>query len=194
MKNLHLRLLGLFLLFLIPKTSLSQDLKLINEQMFKQLDTVKNIHSKKIINRHYPNGSVKEIGVSIIKMVGRKKIFGLVGYHLHYYENGNIKDSSFFDINTNFSGIGKGYYEDGTLKFLAIGRDVSIEDGLRYSKFRTGLCDSYNLYYYPNGILGSEFGVNLKKDSNHLGDIVICAISYNKDGTIKSFEQKSKKE
>ena len=194
MKNIHLRLFGLFLLILIPKTLLSQDVQLINEQMFKQLDTVMNIHSKKIITKHYQNGRVKEIGVLIKKLVGRKKIIGFVGFHLHYYKNGNIKDSTFFDINTNLSGIGKGYYEDGKLRTLAIGRDVSIEDGLRYSKFRTGLCDSYNLYYYPNGILGSEFGVNLRKNSNHLGDIVICAISYNKDGTIKSFEQKSQKE
>jgi len=47
------------------------------------------------------------------------------------------------------------------------------------------------LYYYRNGNLGSEFGVNLR--GKHFGDMVICAIGYNEDGTIKSFEQKSQK-
>ncbi len=186
MKSILLRLFGLFLLIPISVTLYSQDIQGINEQLYKQLDTIQNVQSKKIINKHYKNGRAKEVGVFVKNLVENRKIHGYVGFHLKYYKNGNIKDSLYFDIHTNLRGLGKGYYEDGKLRYIAISRDISIEDGLRYSKFRTGLCDSYEMYYYKNGNLGSEFGVNLRKNSNWLGDIVICSISYNKDGTIKS--------
>lgn len=186
MKNILLRLFGLYLLITISETLYSQDVQGINEQLYKQLDTIQNVQSKKIINKHYQNGRAKEVGVFVTKLVENRKIHGYVGFHLNYYKNGNIKDSLYFDIHTNLSGIGKGYFEDGKLRYIAIGRDISIEDGLRYSKFRTGLCDSYTMFYYKNGNLGSEFGVNLRKNSNWLGDPVICSISYNEDGTIKS--------
>jgi hypothetical protein len=186
MKSILLRLFGLYLLITISETLYSQDVQGINEQLYKQLDTIQNVQSKKIINKHYQNGRAKEVGVYVKKLVENRKIHGYVGFHLKYYKNGNIKDSLYFDIQTNLRGIGKGYYEDGKLRYIAISRDISIEDGLRYSKFRTGLCDSYTMFYYKNGNLGSEFGVNLRKNSNWLGDPVICSISYNKDGTIKS--------
>lgn len=186
MKSIPSILLGLFLLIIISETLYSQDVQGINEQLYKQLDTIQNVQSKKIISKQYQNGRAKEVGVFVTKLVENRKIHGYVGFHLNYYKNGNIKDSVYFDIHSNLSGIGKGYFEDGKLRYIAIGRDISIEDGLRYSKFRTGLCDSYNMYYYKNGNLGSEFGVNLRKNSNRLGDIVICSISYNIDGTIKS--------
>ena len=194
MKSIWLRLFGLLLFIIIAETLYPQDVQRINEQIFKQLDTIQDIHSKKIINKHYQNGRAKEIGIFVIKLVGNRKIHGYVGFHLNYYKNGNIRDSVYFDIHTNLSGIGKGYYEDGKLRYLGIGRDISIENGLRYSKFRTGLCDSYEMYYYPNGNLASEFGVNLRKNSNWIGDMVICSISYNKDGTIKNSKQISSKE
>jgi antitoxin component YwqK of YwqJK toxin-antitoxin module len=186
MKNILLRLFGLYLLITISDTLYSQDVQGINEQLYKQLDTIQHDQSKKIINKHYQNGRAKEVGVFVTKLVENRKIYGYVGFHLNYYKNGNIKDSVYFDIHSNLSGIGKGYFEDGKLRYIAIGRDISIEDGLRYSKFRTGLCDSYTMFYYRNGNLGSEFGVNLRKNSNWLGDPVICSISYNEDGTIKS--------
>ena len=186
MKNSLLRLFGLYLLITISDTLYSQDVQGINEQLYKQLDTIQHVQSKKIINKHYQNGMAKEVGVFVTKLVENRKIHGYVGFHLNYYKNGNIKDSVYFDIHSNLSGIGKGYFEDGKLRYIAIGRDISIEDGLRYSKFRTGLCDSYTMFYYRNGNLGSEFGVNLRKNSNWLGDPVICSISYNEDGTIKS--------
>ena len=186
MKSILLRLFGLFLLITISETVYSQDFQAINEQLYKQLDTIQNIHSKKIINKHYHNGSVKEIGVYVTKLVENRNIHGYVGFHLNYYKNGNIKDSLYFDIHSNLSGIGKVYFEDGKVRYIAIGRDISIEDGMRYSKFRTGLCDSYNIYYYKNGNLGSEFGVNFRKNNNWIMDHAICSISYNEDGTIKS--------
>jgi len=186
MKRILLRLSGLFLLIAISESLYSQNVQEINGQLYNQLDTIQNFHSKKIINKHYQNGKVKEVGVYVENLVKNKRIHGYVGFHLKYYKNGNIKDSLCFDIHTNLRGIGKGYYEDGKLRYIAIARDISIEDGLRYSKFRTGLCDSYEMYYSKNGNLGSEFGVNLRKDSNLHGDMVICSISYNKDGTIKS--------
>ena len=186
MKSILLRLFGLFLLITISETVYSQDFHAINEQLYKQLDTIQNIRSKRIINKHYQNGNVKEIGVFVKRLVENRKIRGYVGFHLNYYKNGLIKDSLYFDIHTNLSGIGKGYFEDGKLRYIAIGRDISIEDGMRYSKFRTGLCDSYNIYYYKNGNLGSEFGVNFRKNNNWIMDHAICSISYNKDGTIKS--------
>lgn len=186
MKSILLRLFGLYLLITISETLYSQDVQGINEQLYKQLDTIQNVQSKKIINKHYQNGRAKEVGVFVTKLVENRKIHGYVGFHLNYYKNGNIKDSVYFDILSNLSGIGKGYFEDGKLRYIAIGRDISIEDGLRYSKFRTGLCDSYTMFYYKNGNLGSELGVNLRKNSNWLGDPVICSISYNEDGTIKS--------
>jgi hypothetical protein len=186
MKSILLRLFGLYLLITISETLYSQDVQGINEQLYKQLDTIQNVQSKKIINKHYQNGRAKEVGVFVTKLVENRKIHGYVGFHFNYYKNGNIKDSVYFDIYTNLSGIGKGYFEDGKLRYISIGRDISIEDGLRYSKFRTGLCDSYTMFYYKNGNLGSEFGVNLRKNSNWLGDLVICSISYNEDGTIKS--------
>ena len=186
MKSVILRLFGLYLLITISETLYSQDIQGINEQLYKQLDTIQNVQSKKIIYKHYQNGMLKEVGVFVTKLVENRKIQGYVGFHLNYYKNGNIKDSVYFDIHSNLSGIGKGYFEDGKLRYIAIGRDISIEDGLRYSKFRTGLCDSYTMFYYKNGNLGSELGVNLRKNSNWLGDPVICSISYNEDGTIKS--------
>lgn len=186
MKSILLRLFGLYLLITISETLYSQDVQGINEQLYKQLDTIQNVQSKKIINKHYQNGRAKEVGVFVTKLVENRKIHGYVGFHLYYFKNGNIKDSVYFDIHSNLSGIGKGYFEDGKLRYIAIGRDISIENGLRYSKFRTGLCDSYTMFYYKNGNLGSEFGVNLRKNSNWLGDPVICSISYNEDGTIKS--------
>ena len=164
----------------------SQDFQAINEQLFKQLDTIQNIHDKKIINKHYRNGRAKEVGVYVKKLVENRKISGYVGFHLKYYKNGNIKDSLYFDTQTNLRGIGKGYYEDGKLRYISIGKDISIEEGLRFSNFRTGLCDSYSMFYYKNGNLGSEFGVNFRKNSNWLMDHAICSISYNEDGTIKS--------
>jgi len=180
------RLFGFLVLLILSETLHSQDVQRINKQIYKQLDTVQYIQSKKQINLHYKNGHIKEIGVYVIRLVENKKIHGYVGYHLKYYKNGNTKDSVYFDIYSNLSGIGKGYFEDGKLRYIAIGRDVSIEEGSRYSKFRTGLCDNYEMYYYKNGNLGSEFGVNLRKNSNWFGDLVICSISYNKDGTIKT--------
>jgi hypothetical protein len=186
MKSILLGLSGLFLWVIISGTLYSQDVQRINEQLFKQLDTIHDTHNKKIIKKHYKNGNVKEIGVYVTKLVENKKIHGYVGFHLNYYKNGNIKDSLYFDIHANLSGIGKGYFDDGKLRYTALGRDISIEDGLSYSKFRTGLCDSYNMYYYKNGNLESEFGVNLRKNSNWVMDHAICSISYNIDGTIKS--------
>ena len=186
MKSNLLSLFGFFLLITISQSLFSQDVQGINEQLYKQLDTIQNVHSKKIINKRYHNGRAKEIGVYVKNLVENKKIHGYVGYHLSYYKNGNIKDSLYYDIHANFIGIGKGYYEDGKLRYIAISRDISIEEGLRYSKFRTGLCDTYEMYYYKNGNLGSEYGVNFRKNSNWLGDSAICSISYNEDGTIKS--------
>jgi antitoxin component YwqK of YwqJK toxin-antitoxin module len=186
MKSILSRLFGLFLLITISEVLHSQDFQVINEQLYKQLDTIQNIRSKKIINKHYHNGSIKEIGVYVTKSVENRNIHGYVGFHLNYFKNGNIKDSFYFDVHSNLSGIGKEYFEDGKVRYIAIGRDISIEEGLRYSKFRTGLCDSYNIYYYKNGNLGSEFGVNFRKNSNWFGDPAICSISYNIDGTIKS--------
>jgi hypothetical protein len=188
MKSTHLRFFALFLLFSISEALYSQDIQRINEQIFKQLDTIKNIASKKIISRHFSNGRVKEVGLYIKISENSKKKHGYVGFHLNYYKNGKIKDSVYFDTHTNLSGIGKGYYEDGKLRYLCIGRDVSIEDGLHYSKFRTGLCDSYSMFYFKSGILGSEFGVNFRKNNNFIMDHAICTISYNEDGTIKSSE------
>jgi antitoxin component YwqK of YwqJK toxin-antitoxin module len=186
MKSILPRLCGLFLLIIISKPLYSQDFQAKNEQLYKQLDTIQNIRSKKLIIKHYHNGSVREIGVYVIKLVEKRKIHDYVGFHLNYYKNGNIKDSLYFDIHSNLSGIGKEYFEDGKVRYIAIGRDVSIEDGMRYSKFRTGLCDSYSIYYYKNGNIGSEFGVNFRKNNNWIMDHAICSISYNEDGTIKS--------
>jgi hypothetical protein len=186
MKSILLRLFGLLFLIIISETLYPQDLQAINEKLYKQLDTIKNIRSKKIINKHYHNGSVKEIGVYVIKLVENKKIHDYVGFHMNYYKNGNIKDSFYFDIHSNLSGIGREYFEDGKVRYIAIGRDISVEDGMRYSKFRTGLCDSYNIYYYKNGNIGSEFGVNFRKNNNWIMDHAICTINYNIDGTIKS--------
>jgi hypothetical protein len=96
MKSLHLRLFGFFLLLIVSNNLFSQDVQRINEQILKQLDTMKNIHGLKIINKHYQNGGFKEIGIYMKRVEGKRKISGFVGYHLNYYKNGNKKDSVFF--------------------------------------------------------------------------------------------------
>lgn len=186
MNRISLSLFGFSLFIIIPQTLYAQNFQRINIQMFEQLDTVKNIHRKKLIDKHFANGKTKEVGVYVEKSVGRKKIYGYVGFHLKFYKNGNVKDSVFFDLRNALSGLGKGYFEDGKLRYICIGKDVSIEEGLHYSKHRTGLCDSYTMYYYKNGTLGSEFGINFRKSSNLIMDHAICDISYNEDGTIRS--------
>jgi len=42
------------------------------------------------------------------------------------------------------------------------------------------------MYYYKNENLGTESGINLRKNINWFGDTIICSISYNEDGTLKS--------
>jgi hypothetical protein len=187
MKSTLSRFFGLLLLFSVSEALYSQDIQRMNDHIIKQLDTIRSIKSKKIINRHFSNGRVKEVGVYIKNSEGSIKVNGYVGFHLNYYKNGKIKDSVYFDTHTNLSGIGKGYFEDGKIRYICIGRDISVEDGLHYTKYRTGLCDSYSMFYYKNGILGSEFGVNFRKNSRIM-DHAICTISYNVDGTIKSLE------
>ena len=85
MKNILIRLFGLFLLITISKTLYSQDVQGINEQLYKQLDTIQNVQSKKIINKHYQNGRAKEVGVYVKNLVENRKIHGYVGFHLKYF-------------------------------------------------------------------------------------------------------------
>jgi hypothetical protein len=115
MKITLLRLFGLFLLIGSSEALYTQYVQHINEQLYRQLDTIQIIHSKKTINKVSQNGRVKEVGVLVKKLVENRKISGYVGFHLNYYKNGNIKDSLYFDLYTNLRGIGKGYYEDGKL-------------------------------------------------------------------------------
>jgi antitoxin component YwqK of YwqJK toxin-antitoxin module len=186
MRYMFLKLLLLTMTFLNSATLFSQDFQLINKQMFNDLDAVQNICSKKIVVKNYLNGNPKEIGIYVKKLVKDKKINGYVGFHVKYYVNGAIKDSIFWDKHSNLNGIAKGYFRNGQIKYIGIGKDISIADGMHYSKNRTGLSDSFEIYYYKNGNKKLEFGSNFQKASNWSGDGAICTISYNKDGTIKS--------
>jgi hypothetical protein len=49
MKSIHSRLFGLYLLIIISETLYSQDVHGINEQLYKQFDTIQNVQSKKNI-------------------------------------------------------------------------------------------------------------------------------------------------
>jgi hypothetical protein len=181
------RLFLLTILFLNGATLFSQNFQVTNKQLFNDLDTAHNIISKKIVFKKYSNGNPKEIGIQFKMLLENKKTFkGYVGFHIIYYKNGCIKDSIFWDKNSNLSGISRGYYSNGQLKYIGIGRNISIADGMHYSKYRTGLCDTYEIDYYINGNKKLEFGANFNKSRIWIGGGAICTISYNIDGTIKS--------
>jgi len=186
MKQVIIKIRLVILLILISLKLFSQDIQLINNEIFKNIDTIKNIVNKRIVYKKYSNGQTKEIGIYVTKKINNSKVKNYVGYHLRFFNNGMVKDSCHFGYDFKLKGIGKGYSKKGKLDWIGISRDISIEEGFKYSRNRKGICDCYEIHYYENGNIESEFGMNLRNNSNTFADGAVCSISYNKNGTIKS--------
>jgi hypothetical protein len=173
-------------LLVISLTINSQNFKLVNQDLYGELDTVPNIIHKRLIYKKYFNGNIKEIGIQVKRIKEDRTYHDYVGFHLRYFRNGSLKDSSYFDIYSNSQGIAKGYYKEGNLKWIGLSRDISIADGMNYSKNRTGLSDIYEIHYYKNGNIELEYGANMVNKNFLVGGyMAICSISYKKDGSIK---------